>query len=785
MRKISYANAGITIPSGYDTSINPWIGTTRTDWFKEIFRDAPYQRHTISLNYGTDKFKSRMTFNYQDNEGIIVKSYSKSLGLRYNASYKMNDWVTITENVNISHGRSRSSDTSSAYSGTIVNALYMPRSAEVFQSSGPRAGHYGGVFTEDPDYISTYGNYAALLDGENPYRLATDYNSWNGSTSIWSTTAMEIANIVKGLKFNTQFIYNLNYGMSKGFTYKVQEVGAVNLSNVLQWNASRSDTWRQENTLTYDRTFGKHTVGALGAVTLHHYNGRGFGLKGVGFADESEHLQYIKFVSDTKNVSGSDYYSGDDANIAFVGRLSYSYDDRYFLTASFRRDYAGRLTKGYEYGDFPAVTAAWKISSEPFFPKNDNINLLKLRASWGRIGNLGSIGLNYNTATLGSTYWNEGSIYGLETGSSWGTFWYPASIVNKELTWETSEQLDAGLDIDLFRDRLSISADIYNKRTFNLIQGQTAGWPQTIGFSAMLINQGEIANRGFEISATWKDKIGKDFDWFVTGNYSFNHNEVISTGVYDEDGNEAPWSGGGDWRMVPWLYQTEKGQPVNSFFVIKTDGIFQSEEDVYEHNKDGKLIQPSAQPGDLRFVDYNNDGKIDNSDRQYSGSTMPSHTFALTTGFNWKNFNFSMMFQGVAGNKIAYVAKQMILSDVEGNFNRSVDILDAWSPTNSHSNIPRLSKNDPNGNFTTASDYYLEDGSYIRLKNLTVGYDLTNLMRRIPHFAQRNSTCSVYFSGENVLTFTKYSGMDPEVGGRDTMTYPVSRIFALGLKLNY
>ncbi|MBR1927907.1 MAG: SusC/RagA family TonB-linked outer membrane protein, partial [Bacteroidales bacterium] len=541
---------------------------------------------------------------------------------------------------------------------------------------------------------------------------------------------------------------------------------------------------RNEATLTYDRTFGKHTVGALGAFTINSENGRGFNASAKDLDDESESLQFFKFANSDTYAIG-DYYSGPDRNIAFVARGSYSYDDRYFLTASWRRDYAGRLPLAHNHGDFPAVTGAWKVSSEPFFPKNDNINLLKLRASWGRVGNLGSIGWNYKSATLSSSYWNEGSIYGLESGKAWDTFWYPATSINNELTWETSETLDGGIDLDLFKDRLSISLDLYRKKTFNLIQDQTMGWPQTIGRNAMKVNQGEISNKGIEFVATWKDKIGKDWSYYVTGNFAYNHNEVISTGVFDDDGNAGVWTGGGDWGQIPWLYQSEAGQPLNSFFVIKTDGIFQSEEDVYDHVKDGKLIQPNAQPGDLRFVDFNGDGKIDTNDRQYVGSQMPKYTFALSGGFTWKNLSFDAMLQGVAGNKIAYVAKERILSDGDVNFNRSAEILNAWSPTNTGSKIPRLSQNDPNGNFTTASDYFIEDGSYLRLKNVTIGYDLTSLMRRLPHFAERNSSCDIYFSGENLITFTKYSGMDPEVGGYDALKYPVSRVFAFGIKLNY
>ena len=302
----------------------------------------------------------------------------------------------------------------------------------------------------------------------------------------------------------------------------------------------------------------------------------------------------------------------------------------------------------------------------------------------------------------------------------------------------------------------------------------------------MLINLGEINNRGIEFVATWRDKVGQDFNYYVTGNFAYNRNRVVDTGVFDSEGKAAPWLSNDSYGLVTTsIYRSENGQPLNSFYMIPCEGIFQSEEDVYDHIKDGKLIQPGARPGDLKFTDVNGDGKISTDDRVYCGSPAPLYTFALSAGFNWKGFNVDMMLQGVAGNKIAYMAKQLIVADVEGNFSRSRDILNAWSPENRDSTIPILSRNDPNGNLQTPSSWYLEDGSYLRLKNLTVGYDFTKLLRKAPHFAERGSSLNVYFSAENLFTLTKYSGMDPEVGGYDTLTYPVHKVFAFGLKLNY
>ena len=782
MRKLSYANAGLTLPMGWDTSRNPWVATNRTNWMDEIFRTAFYQRHSVTLNYGTEVFKSRLTFSYQDDPGVLINTFNKNLGVRFNGEYDLNKWVKITEVMSFADDNSRGTDTGSAYTGTILSAIYMPASAEAYATAGPYAGSYGGTTTEDPAYIAQYGSNFADIHGDavNPLRLLLADNRYYHNSSFWTTTGLHISPI-KGLKISSLFTANVYNRWYKNFHPARPEVGKPDGGNSLDYDTRRNVGWRSENTIVYDRTFGKHSIGALAALTFNRETARTLTASGKTFQDEAFNVQYLRHAA---SKDANDEY-GVDANVALVARASYSYDDRYFVTASWRRDYAGRLPAAHNYGDFPAVTGAWKVSSEPFFPKNDVVNLLKVRASWGRVGNLGSIGWTYKSAALSSSTWNEGAIYGVENGAYWGTFWFPKNSVNQNLTWETSEQFDAGLDIDLFKDRLSLSVDYYNKRTFNLIQEQTMGWPQTIGLNAMVVNQGEIRNSGVEVAASWNDTVNKDFNYHITANFAYNKNRVLSTGVVDNQGNAGKWTGGGDFRLIPWIYQSEAGQPLNSFYVIKTDGIFQSDAEAAAYTKDGQRIQPNAHAGDLKFVDFNNDGKIDDKDRQYVGSAMPKYTFALSGGIAWKGFTVDMLFQGVAGNKIAYVGKQMILSDVEGNFNRSAEILNAWSPSNTGSKIPRLSKNDPNGNFSTPSDYYIEDGSYLRLKNLTIGYDLTNVLRKAPHFAGRNSTLRVYVSGENLFTITKYSGMDPEMGGYDTIKYPVSRVFAFGIKLNY
>lgn len=783
MRRRSYENAGQALPDGWNVTKNPWVGTTRTDWMDAIFRTAFYQRHNIALNVGTDKSSSRLSLSFDNDQGTLINTYKKNLALRYNGKMQLNKWITISEDLVWKNTTSRSKETDNdAYTGPILSAVYMPASATIYN---PLDGSYGGTTTEDPAYIEKYGSNFADAHGDavNPVRLLEAENLYNKTSDVWSTTSLEIGNVLPGLKFVSRFTYNLQNYYYKKFNPIRDEVGKPNLSNNVQEQSYRMDAWKTENTLTYDNTFGKHTVGALFSTTADHYSKRGLEAIGKDLSSEAAYLQYMAYANSTEVL---DYLTGPDANVSMIARLAYSYDDRYFVTASWRRDYAGRLPKEHNFGDFPAVTLGWKISNEKFFKKNDIVNLLKLRASWGRVGNLGSIDYNYKSPLLSKNTYSEQAQYGVTSNQLWNNFAYYSTALNPNLTWETSEQYDLGLDMEMFNNRLSLSMDYFDKRTFNLIQPQPMNWPSTMGLDAMLVNLGEVRNRGFELSIGWNDRINKNFSYFVTGNFSYLKNWVSDIGVKNEDGTPGVWTDDKSFRSVKDIYQTTEGEPLNSFHLIQTAGIFQSDEEAAAYvDKNGKRIQPDAKKGDLKFVDYDGDGTIGFGDRQYMGSATPKTTFAWTLWFTWKKLSFSAMFQGVGGAQAMNVSKYMLLSDVEGNFNRSREILNAWSPDNRGSNIPILSKNDNNGNFSTASDWYLEDASYLRLKNVTLSYDLSDVFCKWSHLNDRNSRLSVFLSGENLATITRYSGMDPECGGWDALKYPVSRVFSLGVKLTY
>jgi TonB-linked SusC/RagA family outer membrane protein len=499
--------------------------------------------------------------------------------------------------------------------------------------------------------------------------------------------------------------------------------------------------------------------------------------------NEDKIYQYLNYAS--LILTPGDSYDSPDNNVSVVGRLSYSYDNRYFLTASYRRDYAGRLPEDKKYGDFPAVTGAWKISEEGFFPKNKILPFLKVRGSWGRIGNLGSIGTAYGSPVLTVYTTSTGCAIGVNTPPVTSAT-YLNTAFNPLLTWETSEQSDVGLDMEWLNGRLAFSADYFLKRTYNLIKEQDSGWPSYIGIDPKLINEGEIRNTGFEFLLGWKDRIGKKTSYFVNANLATLKNRVHDIGPADPDTGEKPvWVDGSSFRGLLTPYRTREGGPLNSYWLVKTDGLFQSDEEAAAYiDKDGNRIQPYAKAGDLKFIDQNGDGRINDEDRVYMDAYYPDLTYSLTAGFSHGNLSFSVMFQGVAGANAFHAWKSITLTESQLSFNRWNRILDAYPKTN---DIPRISAYDLNGNFTTSSDWFLENASYLRIKNVYLSYTFDDLLRKLTLLQDRKSSLQAYISIDNLYTFTEYTGMDPEMGsgGLDAGRYPVPRTISLGIKLTY
>jgi TonB-linked SusC/RagA family outer membrane protein len=752
---LAYTNAGLRPLDGWDATKNPYAQVTRTDWMDEIFRTGIIQRHNLSINAGTGRFSTLLQARYEKEEGTLINTFNQNLSLRFNTNYQFTDKIKLRQELFYNNNDNRGTSTESGYSGTILSAIYMPRSAAAYYEDGS----FGGVGPRDSKYLGVHG------DAISPLGMLLRNQPYNKTNEILSVTELNVNDILPGLSYLSRFSYKQSDRQYKSFSPKRTEPGKPDNQNSLYYENNRYYQWIWENTTNYSRVFGKHNLGGMVSMTAQENGSRNFNAGAKGFENEADWAQF--FVNATifdQNRPGSDEWH--DRNLSYVGRLSYSFADRYFLTGSYRYDIAGRLAPGYRGKGFPGVTAAWKLSSEPFFDIK-GIDLLKVRASWGRIGNIGSIGRYYGYPRLSS-----GQTFQIGDGSPRSNAYYINSRFNPELSWETSQQTDIGLDLSILNNRLTVTADYFDKLTYDLIKRQDTDWTQTFGYDAPQINQGQIRNTGLEFSTSWREQVG-EVAYEIGGNFATLKNRVD----YIDANPNSVWIHGDAWRGVLVPYRSTVGQPYYSYWLIKNAGIFQSDAEAEAYTGAKGRIQPNAKAGDLKFIDQNGDGKIDDQDRVYMGNAFPKITYGFTANASWKNFDASLFFQGVGGVKLFNAFKQSTLNGTEQGYNRWDRILDAWSPTNTGSEIPIIRANDPNRNFQTNSDWYLENGNYVRLKNLMVGYTFNNL--------PGNVKLRVYFSGDNLLTFTKYSGMDPEVGGIgfDGGQYPVSRVFSLGVRL--
>lgn len=779
VREAAYADAGESLPVGWARiSEDPVYGHTNTNWMDAIFRTAVLHRHNVAISGGNEEISNRLSLEYNNQEGTLVNTYNRKIIARLNSKWNISKHVRIREDLSWKDQKVRDANTTSAESGAILSALMMPRNVFVYDKDGS----YSGTVPATADYIDKYGDNYSNIHGDaiNPIRTLTDAYNNNHLSTFTSSTFLDIIEPFKGFNFTSRFTYKQNNYFQRYFYTRRLEAGKPSDNNGLSYDSYREPEWSWENTATYQRRFGDHNINLMASTTSNEYQYRQFSASAQNFSSEEPSRVYFSQAGKVDNPEDA-YYK--DRNFSMVGRVSYSYANRYFFTASMRRDYAGRLPKNHKYGDFPSVTGAWKITSEPWMPKSDKINLIKLRASWGKIGNLGSISYGYGMPTLSSRMigTDVGGQVGATSPITYGT--YLSTGYNPNLTWETSEQVDLGLDLLLFNKRLDMSFDYFNKNTKGLIKSQDTNWPSTIGISPMLVNDGVINNRGIEISANWKDRIGKDFTYYVGGNLSTLRNRVTNIGSADNFGNKPVWTSGATYKNLE-PYRTKEGSPLYSFYLIKTDGVFQTDEEAQAYvNKNGTMIQPNAKAGDLKFIDNDGDGSIGSGDKVYMGNSMPDLTYTLNAGFTWKKISFALMLQGVSGVNLFNAYKYSTLNESLSSFNRSREILKALNGVSA--DVPRITMSDPNNNFGTESDFYLESGDFLRIKNVSLSYDVTDYLQKLSYFKDRNSSCDITFSCENLATFTDYSGIDPEVGGvgLDAGQYPVSRTYSVAIKL--
>jgi TonB-linked SusC/RagA family outer membrane protein len=739
-------------------------GQTNTDWQDAYFQNGSMTQHNIGLSGGNEVSRFYASAGYMDQKGTAPSVGYRRYNFRINSDHIISRVFTFGQNLYVAYGDQRFDNNETGSRTNLVNVIRMMPHMPVY----------------DPTSNGGYRGVNSVLDGgdpTNPVEDAALKNPGNRKTAkVLGTAFLEIS-FTKWLKFRSSF--GIDY--ANGLTYSFQPIynnnGTIAGSSATQAtitnNRNISTVLLYTEQLSFDKTFGDHHINAIavyeqqGQKTLQE-NGKG-----------NQASNDLRTLNNATNVSVQTLV-GENNLISILGRLNYDFKGKYLLSAAVRRDGLSVWAPGKKWATFPSGSIGWRIDQEDFMKNQTQISELKLRAGYGVTG--------LNGTVLGNTPWlvsvdANSAYYPFNNSLTSGAASSIQRLGNQELEWEKTKQLNIGLDLGLFSNKFTLSAEYFQRKTDNLIL--SVPLPPSMGYITSTVSQnvGSMKNNGFEVQLGYNQLVG-DFNWNASGNLSVITNEVIelSEGVTNiEAGADA------DFGAYP-ITNTAVGQPIQSFYGWVVEGIFQDDAEISRHAKQ----TAGTAAGDLKFQDTNNDGVIDLKDRQFLGSFIPKFTYALNLGANYKNFDASVFFQGVQGNKI-YNATRVITEGMVRFFNAGTQVLNAWTPTNKNTDIPRAISSDPNQN-ARPSTRFLEDGSYLRLKNVMLGYTIpTSSLQSLTKGVVTNFR--IYIAAQNILTFTNYSGFDPEVGNRtpnssltngiDFAVYPQPKAFQVGIQVNF
>lgn len=726
-----------------------------TNWLKEVSQKAVVQNHDLSFSGGSDNFTYNLSLGYLNQEGTIKKTDYERINARFNMERKMNKVITVGTNAAISSSSRNKILEGSNTVGIINSAIKLEPVVPVKNADG------------------TWGS-SKYIDYPNPV-AAIEFTNSNEKNLNFVGNIYAMVNLAKGLYFKSSlgidYLRYDSYDFDPVYTVNTYQKNAV---NKVSRGYSKNNNILFENTLNFNRTFNeKHNFGALLGYTAEQTRYENIYATKQNTPNNDPELQYLDAaqLATSATATGGAYES---SILSLLGRVNYSYDDRYLATASIRRDGSSRFGKSNQYGNFPSFALAWKISNESFFADlNQNIlNSAKLRAGWGQVGNQ-SIS-NYAFQNLISTNGQYAYLFGKPEVVYQGAV--AVALGNKDVKWEATESTNIGIDLGFLKNKLTASIEYYNKTTKDMLVSEPI--PLFLGFeTGPTTNVGSARNSGVEIQAEWRAKIGKNFNYNIGGNISTIKNEMLSLG-------SSKFISGGAIRNGNATY-TSVGNPIGSFWGYKTNGLVQTAEQL----ADVKTRQPNAGLGDVVFVDVNGDKVLSDLDKTIIGKPLPDFYYGFNVGFEFKGLDFAAIFEGTYGNDI-FNAMRYFTYDLGDVTNKSVDVLNYWTPTNTNTTIPRLNGNDKNDN-KRISDLYVEDGSYLRLKTLQLGYTIPQSISSKVYM----SSLRVFITGQNLLTFTKYSGSDPEIGqitstnplsrGVDIGTYPQAQTFTAGINITF
>ena len=741
--------------AGPEYSLNPAFSDpeslgTGTDWMDAIFRTAPMQKVNLSMLGGNQKISHATSLGYYTQDGIMKNSSYNRLSLQSNISSTIVSNVTVRANVNLSAENRRTQPVSTV----IQNAMRILPSIPIQDENGEYAGPTGNA-----EWNGNALNPVAIINEQN-YRMK-GFRMLSNISLEWE--------IIKGLKFKTTGGAELGYDYNNSYIPKYKW-GMNESKNTMQTVSSAYEQlYLWDNTLNYDKSFGKHRINAMAGTSYQEYKKESVSASGSGRASE--------LTTELDNATKATDVGGNSlrwALMSYMARLHYSYDDRYLVTATFRADGSSKFGKDNRFGYFPSFAAAWNIGNESFMQSVKPISQLKLRAGYGQTGNQNIGAYAFADKLSVNGVYNFGSQRGFE--SNLVNLIYPYLLSNPSVKWEAVEQYNVGVDIGFLKNRIVANLDFYVKNTRDMLTKKPV--PQTSGTSLEQadwppVNIGKVLNRGFEFTINTKNFVG-EFKWETNLNMSFNHNEVVSIG-----GPE----------ILNGVSLIREGQPINSFYGYKLGGVYQTLDEVFtgpvmENRAADKASHnpyKNTSPGDMWFVDVDGNGEINDLDRTVIGNPSPDCIFGFNNTFSYKNFDLSIFFQGALGNQV-WNGVRASHESMNSTYNQLASTLERWTGEGTSSSMPRAIYADPNNN-SRASTRWLENGSYAKLKNLTFGYTLPeNWTNRAKVKALR-----LYVSFDNLCTITNYSGLDPEVGlsGLDYGVYPSARTYMFGVSVKF
>ncbi len=721
-----------------------------TDWYRELTRTAPIQNYSLSLSTGKDNFTSAVFLNYFQQDGVIKNSNFRRISLRANNDYKVNEYVTLGLNVSpvmqIFNNQNTDGDRQILSAAMIADPSLSP-----YDENGELTVSLvsPGMFPQP--------NWIRYLDERyNNYRILT----------LLSNAFAEV-NLFDGLKYRFQTGVDIGNRRQRIWTPSTAGGGlftAPPVKATANYNSAIYYNWTIENMLSYDKSFGDHTIGALLGYTAQKYNYEWGNLSGTDFPDDD--ISWIDAAATKNGGSGVTEWS----ILSVLGRIDYSFKDRYLLQANIRRDGSSRFGSGNKYANFPSLSGGWIISDENFMePLSSVLNYLKVRASWGITGNF-NIGDYAYIASIGKRDYVFGGT--LAPGKSLN------GIGNNQLTWEETTQTDIGIDIGLFNDRVFLMYDYYKKQTNGMLYAIDIPW--STGFSSIAANVGNFDSWGHEFSLETRNFVG-DFQWKTNLNVTVNRNKVTKLST-----NDTPIGGYGnqlDWNRL------QVGEPIGILMGFVYDGVYMTEEEFNSQPKHASSEIGTVRMKDISGPDGIPDGIIDNYDRTKIGDPNPDFLFGITNEFAWKNFDLSVLINGSVGGDIFLGAYENTLN-LDGVFNVLKIVKDRWrSPENPGNGIVPRTKAGTTELYRFNHSGWIYDGSYVTLKNITLGYTLP--IKSNPFI----NKVRFYFSGQQLLTLTKYPGSNPEISDNNTLswrglgvdrtTYPIPRTFSFGCNISF